>query len=126
MGVECLQVSFHGLVECVQRALKAPKQHVLICTRQTRRADTAGTWYLKGFLQNLIEQVKDIPLWQQAGEAEVLAFVYQISGAINYYGISEPTLTGIFGRDFYGELNANYPDQLVHLIDAGLAAGPPR
>ena len=119
-------MSFDGLVECVQCALKPAKQHVLIWTRQTRRADTAGTWYLKGFLQNLIDQVKDIPLWQHAEDAQILAFVYQILGAINYYGISEPTLTGIFGRDFYGELNANYPDQLVHLIDAGLAAGPPR
>lgn len=82
--------------------------------------------YLKGFLQNLIDQVKDIPLWQQAEDAQILAFVYQILGAINYYGISESTLTGIFGRDFYGELNANYPYQLVHLIDAALAAGLPR
>ncbi len=90
-----------------------------------RRADTAGTWYLKGFLQNLIDQVKEIPLWQQAEDAQILAFVYQILGAINYYGISEPTLTGIFGSDFYQQLNANYPDQLMHLIDAGLAAGPP-
>ena len=90
-----------------------------------RRADTAGTWYLKGFLENLIAQVKDVPLWQDASDAEILAFVYQILGAINYFGISQPTLTGIFGPELYRRLDANYPEQLVHLIEAGLAAGPP-
>ena len=91
-----------------------------------RRADTAGTWYLKGFLQTLIDQVKEVRPWQGAGDAEVLAYVYQILGAINYFGISQPTLTGIFGPDFYGRLDENYPAQLVHLIEACLAAGPPK
>lgn len=90
-----------------------------------RRADTAGTWYLKGFLQDLIVQVKTVPSWQKAGDAEALAFIYQILGAINYFGISQPTLTGIFGPDFYRRLESNYPDQLMNLIEAGLAAGPP-
>ena len=90
------------------------------------RAETAGTWYLKGFLENLIDQVKDVPSWQDAGDAEILAFVYQILGAINYFGISQPTLKGIFGSDFYQRLDEKYPDQLLHLIDAGLAAGPAR
>ncbi|MEL6665968.1 MAG: TetR/AcrR family transcriptional regulator [Pseudomonadota bacterium] len=90
-----------------------------------RRADTAGTWYLKGFLQDLIVQVKTVPSWQKAGDAEALAFIYQILGAINYFGISQPTLTGIFGPDFYCQLESNYPDQLMNLIEAGLAAGPP-
>ena len=91
-----------------------------------RRADTAGAWYLKGFLQNLIDQVKEVPSWRDASDAKILAFVYQILGAINYFGISQPTLTGIFGPDFYGRLDENYPAQLVHLIEAGLAAGPPK
>ena len=90
-----------------------------------RRADTAGTWYLKGFLQDLILQVKTVPSWQKAGDDEALAFIYQILGAINYFGISQPTLTGIFGPDFYCQLESNYPDQLMNLIEAGLAAGPP-
>lgn len=91
-----------------------------------RRADTAGTWYLKGFLQTLIDQVKEVRSWQDASDAEVLVYVYQILGAINYFGISAPTLTGIFGAEFYGRLDENYPGQLVQLIEAGLAAGPPK
>ncbi|MEL6415936.1 MAG: TetR/AcrR family transcriptional regulator [Pseudomonadota bacterium] len=90
-----------------------------------RRADTAGTWYLKGFLQNLIDQVKEVSRWQNASDAQILAFVYQILGAINYFEISQPTLTGIFGQDFYQHLDESYPDQLLHFIDVGLAAGPP-
>ena len=86
------------------------------------RADTAGTWYLKGFLQDLIARVQKIPNWQTASDAEALAFIYQILGAINYFRISEPTLTGIFGQDDFGALEAAFPDQLDRLIRAGLNA----
>ncbi|MEO1303368.1 MAG: TetR/AcrR family transcriptional regulator [Pseudomonadota bacterium] len=86
------------------------------------RADTAGTWYLKGFLQDLIARVQKVPNWQTASDAEALTFIYQILGAINYFRISEPTLTGIFGQDDFGALEAAFPDQLERLIRAGLNA----
>ena len=62
-----------------------------------RRADTASTWYLKGFLERLIDMVQEVPGWSNATEAEAFALVYQWLGAINYFAISGPTLTGIFG-----------------------------
>ena len=56
-----------------------------------RRADTAGTWNLKTFLEGLIAKVKAVPNWTDASDAEALALEYQLLVAINYFGISEPT-----------------------------------
>lgn len=89
-----------------------------------RRADTAGTWYLKPFLDSLTKMLKAIPNWQQASDVDAFAMVYQLLGAINYYGISAPTLTGIFGAETYAEIDQAFPVQMEHLIDAAIAAGP--
>lgn len=89
-----------------------------------RRADAAGTWYLKPFLERLVAMVKATPNWRDASEAEALALVYQLLGAMNYYDISEPTLTGIFGSKAYAELDAVFPQQFERLIDAALASRP--
>jgi AcrR family transcriptional regulator len=88
------------------------------------RADTAGTWYLKPFLERLIKMVQAIPHWQNASDVEALIMVYQLLGAINYFGISCPTLTGIFGAETYADLDQAFPVQLERLIDAAIAAGP--
>ncbi|MHA7899243.1 MAG: TetR/AcrR family transcriptional regulator [Henriciella sp.] len=85
-----------------------------------RRADTASTWYLKSFLERLVAMVKTVPGWQSACDAEALALVYQWLGAINYYNISEPTLTGIFGASAYHDLDAVFGRQLEKLIRASL------
>lgn len=89
-----------------------------------RRTDSVVTWYLKPFLQRLIAMVKAIPNWSKASDAQALALAYQLLGAINYYGISTPTLTGILGADSYAELDAVFAQQLARLIDAAVAAAP--
>ena len=85
-----------------------------------RRADTAGTWYLKSFLETLICMVQDVPAWRDASKAEALALIYQWLGAINYFVISEPTLIGIFGRDSFNALSKTYPNQFQSLMRASL------
>ncbi|MEL6824617.1 MAG: TetR/AcrR family transcriptional regulator [Pseudomonadota bacterium] len=89
-----------------------------------RRADTAGTWYLKPFLEHCTAMLKAIPNWREASDVEAFAMVYQLLGAINYYGISAPTLTGIFGAETYAEIDQTFPGQMERLIDAAIDAGP--
>ena len=89
-----------------------------------RRVDTAGTWYLKGFLEQLIAMVQAIPNWRSSSDAEALAMVYQLLGAINYFGISQPTLTGIFGDPAYQAFEATFPKQLEQLIRGAIANRP--
>ena len=88
------------------------------------RADTAGTWYLKPFLEHLTKMVQAIPNWHDASDVEAFALVYQLLGAINYFGISRPTLTGIFGAETYADIDQAFPIQLERLIDAAISAGP--
>jgi len=86
-----------------------------------QRADRAGTWYLKTFLEDLISLIKDIPAWRDASDADALARVYQLLGAINYFAISAPTLIGIFGLSEYDALESAFPNQLEHLIDSAIS-----
>lgn len=88
-----------------------------------QRAASAGTWYLKPFLERIIVMFQAVPGWQNASDAQALAAGYQLLGAINYYAISRPTLTGIFGNDPYEELDARFRDQLSAMIDAVTLAG---
>lgn len=86
------------------------------------RADTAGRWYLKPFLESLIAKVKAIANWKDASDAEALVLVYQWLGTINYFAISEPTLTGIFGKKSHAQLDQAFPGQLERLIEVTVAA----
>ena len=85
------------------------------------RAEAAENWYLRDFLTGLTDMLRAIPAKQHMQQAEALAAVYQLLGAVNYFAISRPTLTGIFGTDAYQDLQAAFPQQLENLIDAVLA-----
>ena len=88
-----------------------------------QRAATASTWYLKPFLIRLTEMILALPAWQGSREEDALAAGYQILGAINYFAISHPTLTGIYGISDHAALRDAYPDQLRALIEALIARG---
>ena len=83
-----------------------------------RRAEAASTWYLKTYLETLIEMVRAVQGWQGATDAEAFALVYQLLGAINYYAVSQPTLEGIFGAAKLAEIDEAFPARLAALMDA--------
>ncbi len=88
-----------------------------------RRATTAKAWYLKPFLQTLTDMVLDVPGTGIDSRPEALAVVYQLLGAINYFAVSEPTLTRILGRQDYRKLDAVYEEALRTLLAARLERG---
>jgi AcrR family transcriptional regulator len=79
------------------------------------RADRVSEWYLKPWLDRLAEVVRKIP-GEKLTRPEALAVVYQLVGAVGYLGVSEPTLSGMFGQRNYRQLTRSYPDQLRSLI----------
>ncbi|MGD1954516.1 MAG: TetR/AcrR family transcriptional regulator [Sphingomonadales bacterium] len=89
-----------------------------------RRAASAKRWYLKPLLLQLMACVRDAPAWAKADDAQALALVYQLLGAINYFAISKPTLEGIFGDEAYAALDIVFEQQLRGLISAALASSP--
>ena len=85
-----------------------------------RRADTARSWYLKPFLETLVERVtgdRDNAIGEPVA---ALAVVYQLLGAITYFAVSQPTLTQMFGAKDFAKLRDGYDAELRTLIGARL------
>jgi len=81
-----------------------------------RRADAAANWYLKPFLDDLVALARKTERWRGSSNAEALAGVYQILGAINYFAVSEPTLTRMYGKGEYAKVSTSFPAELKRLI----------
>ena len=81
-----------------------------------RRAGTARAWYLKPFLQQLTDLALAVPNTDLRSRDSALAFVYQLLGAINYFAVSEPTLTRMLGKRDYGKLQSRYESELARMI----------
>ena len=115
-----------GFMHALHQAAAARPSEVRLLMRELldnkNRADSAANWYLQPFLARLIAMVQAVPNWADATDAEALAFVYQLLGAVNYHAISAPTLTGIFGAGTIADMNAAFPATLEGLLMAGLRA----
>ena len=82
------------------------------------RAQSARTWYLKPYLDRLIAMVKSIPAASRLNDAQALAAVYQLIGAVNYLIISEPTLSRMYGKRHFDEMKRAYPEALRAIVRA--------
>ena len=80
------------------------------------RAESAGYWVLKPYLDNLVSVVRSIPGEQNLSDAEALATVYQLLGAISYFQVSTPTLSKMYGSEIFEATKQQYPVVLKRLI----------
>ncbi|MEM1186974.1 MAG: TetR/AcrR family transcriptional regulator [Pseudomonadota bacterium] len=115
------------LAALVQDHRQHPQQTRLLMRElldNSRRAERASHWYLRGFLDALVDRVHALPQWGSAGRHHAAAAVYQFLGAINYFAVSSPTLKAMFSDEFYADMDDCFDAQLEQLIRAGLAAGP--
>ncbi len=85
-----------------------------------RRAKTSRTWYLKPFLEKLSDMVMSDPSGNVRVRHVALSVVYQLLGAINYFVVSEPTLSRMFGKQDFAKIRAGYEGELRNLISARL------
>ncbi len=88
------------------------------------RAETAGRWYLKPFLEDLVAMVRGLPQWSHATDGQVLAVVIQLLGAVSYEAVSRPTFSGVFGADQVAASQSAFAGQTRALVLAALKAGP--
>ncbi len=88
-----------------------------------QRAESAGVWYLKPYLDRLTALVKANPATSHLPDAEALASVYQFLGAVNYLVISEPTLSNMYGKRHFAEMKRAYPETLRALVRAQFQPG---
>ncbi len=81
-----------------------------------QRAERAGNWFLKPYLEELVTLVLDIPSTQNLSKAQALALVYQLLGAANYFAMSQPTLRNMFGRRLFDQTEDTFADQLRRTV----------
>ncbi len=84
-----------------------------------QRADRAGNWYLKDYLEELVSTVQSVN--SSYSRARALAVVYQLLGAAHYFAVSQPTLDNIFGKRQMAITRGCFEEQLRRLIRAALA-----
>ena len=86
------------------------------------RANSAENWYLKGFLTRIIQMVKAVEGLSVLSDEQALITAYQWLGAVNYFLISPPTLSGIFGEAALERMHRDFNNQLTALIESSIKA----
>lgn len=81
-----------------------------------QRAAAARQWFLKPFLNRLVEMAQIAR--PELSRSEALAEVYVFVGAVNYYAVSGPTLLSIFGSDTVESLETDLPKTLQDMVRA--------
>ncbi len=79
-----------------------------------QRAQAARQWFLKPFLERLVEMAQMAR--PGLGRAEALSEVYVFVGAVNYYAVSGPTLRSIFGPDISDRLDTDLPKAVQTMV----------
>jgi AcrR family transcriptional regulator len=87
------------------------------------RAETAGTWPLRGFLDSLDQLLAETPAWSTAPREHRLAAAYRMLGALKYKVISTSTLKGMYGQEAYEKFESAYREQLRLSVEATLGEG---
>lgn len=87
-----------------------------------QRAENAGNWYLKPYLDTLVDSALATESLSDVGRGRALAIIYQFLGAAHYFAVSPPTLTSIFGTEQFAEAEGSYEAELRRLVRARLAA----
>jgi len=87
-----------------------------------QRAENAGNWFLKPYLEVLVDTVLEIDSLRALGRGKALALIYQLLGAAHYFAVSQPTLKSIFGEPLFSDARESYEAALSQLIRARLQA----
>jgi AcrR family transcriptional regulator len=78
------------------------------------RAEQAHSWHMRGFLDALTAIARRAN--PAISEAEALARVYLVLGAINFFAVSEATLKGMYGQAPSAALTDQIPRELSRIV----------
>ena len=86
-----------------------------------RRAQEVRSWYLRPFLDALVEIVRAIPGGNRLDHGEALARVYPLLGAMSYFIVSDVVLKQMYGEAIFRHMQQGYPDEINKQVQ-GLVA----
>lgn len=87
------------------------------------RAETAGAWPLRGFLDSLDQLLAETPAWSTASREHRLAAAYLMLGALKYKVMSTSTLKGMYGPEAYERFESAHREQFRLYVEATLGEG---
>ncbi len=109
----------HTILGRFHEEMKRPDEARLLMRElldNEQRAEKAGNWYLRPYLDALIDMLQAAHPERAYTRAQALAIVYQLLGAAHYFVISQPTLRHMYGRKFFKQTTEAYEGALRELV----------
>lgn len=124
---ETPEQQFEGMILGIYREAQERPLHTRVLLRELmdnqRRDAPAEKWYLKTWLDAVVAQLDKVEGLSQMPFEEKFANIYQMLSAIEYFTVSGPTLSRMYGEEGFARIHAAYPEQLRaqarRLIDCG-------
>jgi len=86
------------------------------------RANEAHSWYLVPFLNGLVSIVRRVPTLKGVSEPALFTFIYQVLGGVEYFIISQTTLTKMYGEETCETYRNHFPIELKKQVRRFFAA----
>ena len=112
-GPDSLQDAVRQMFEHMMREKDDARIVMRELLDNSERAEQSRKWYLRPFLDRLLEIGRQNSNWAGESDAEIFARVYQLVGAVNYWAISGPTLWRMYGADTMTEIGDTFPEALL-------------
>ncbi len=119
-AAQTLEAAFITIGELIGEAPENTQLLMRELLDNKRRAEDAHNWYLKPFLDRLLGLLREKPGLETLRDAEALTLIYQLLGAINYFAISKPTLSQMYGTETYSAMEKTYRASIERLLSTAL------
>ncbi|MEM6858457.1 MAG: TetR/AcrR family transcriptional regulator [Pseudomonadota bacterium] len=107
---------FEGMILGLYREAQERPLHTRVLLRELmdnqRRDAPADKWYLKTWLDAVVAQLDKVEGLSLMPFEEKFANIYQMLSAIEYFTVSGPTLSRMYGEEGFARIHAAYPKQL--------------
>ena len=104
-----------ALLSMYELSLRAPHESRIIMRElldSERRASEVHSWYLRPFLDSLVEITRAISARKSLSRTDALTRVYPMLGALSYFIVSDVVLQQMYGKANYGRMQRHYPDEI--------------
>ena len=81
-----------------------------------RRLKDVRSWYLKPFLDALVEITREIAGRRNLDSATALTWVYSLLGSLNYFVVSGIVLNQMYGDKAFARVQRAFPDRLSQQV----------
>lgn len=104
-----------ALLSVYEMSLKNPHEIRIIMRElldSERRFNEVHSWYLRPFLDLLVDIAQEIPGRKPLDRTDALARVYPFLGAMSYFIVSDVVLQQMYGKVNYRKMQEHYPDEI--------------